>query len=167
MPDAFLTPALSQLRDEIDAMAPNRDKKSDGWIGDPLQGRPRPGAFGRDTRYGLEGSGYAASSLARRALRSPALHLSGPKRMCGWTQIGRYPMGNLDTITTISGDMDEYGKVYVGFGGSGYAYLKFDTAPVSQLSLHPANDFNGDGRSDVLWTNDAGFVIEFAPPVRA
>lgn len=35
MPDAFLTPALAQLRKEIDEMSPNRDKSSDGWIGDP------------------------------------------------------------------------------------------------------------------------------------
>jgi hypothetical protein len=40
-----------------------------------------------------------------------------------WTQIGDHPMGSLDTIRTISGDMDQFGRVYVGFGGSGYAYL--------------------------------------------
>ena len=40
-----------------------------------------------------------------------------------WTQIGEHPMGSLDTIKTISGDMDVYGRVYVGFGGSGFAYV--------------------------------------------
>ena len=40
-----------------------------------------------------------------------------------WTQIGNYPEGSLDTIKTISGDPNIYGQVYVGFSGSGYAYL--------------------------------------------
>jgi hypothetical protein len=40
-----------------------------------------------------------------------------------WTQIGSHPGGSLDTIKTISGDMDHFGLVYVGFLGSGYAYL--------------------------------------------
>ncbi|URD61544.1 Ig-like domain-containing protein [Sphingomonas sp. KRR8] len=40
-----------------------------------------------------------------------------------WTQIGDHPMGSLDTIKTISGDMDQFGRVYIGFTGSGYAYL--------------------------------------------
>lgn len=40
-----------------------------------------------------------------------------------WTQIGDHPMGSLDQIRTISGDMDQFGRVYIGFGGSGYAYL--------------------------------------------
>jgi hypothetical protein len=40
-----------------------------------------------------------------------------------WTNIGTYPMGALDVITTISGDPNNYGEVYVGFGGGGYAYL--------------------------------------------
>ena len=40
-----------------------------------------------------------------------------------WTQIGTYPNGNLDLIQTISGDPNTYGQVYVGFSGSGYAYL--------------------------------------------
>lgn len=42
-----------------------------------------------------------------------------------WHQIGENPMGSLDTIKTISGDMDQFGLVYIGFGGSGYAYLNF------------------------------------------
>ena len=40
-----------------------------------------------------------------------------------WTQIGTYPIGSLDQITTISGDSNKYGQVYLGFRGSGYAYL--------------------------------------------
>ena len=40
-----------------------------------------------------------------------------------WTQIGAYPLNSLDEIKTISGDPNVYGQVYVGFSGSGYAYL--------------------------------------------
>ena len=40
-----------------------------------------------------------------------------------WTQIGTYPTDSLDNIRTISGDPSIYGQVYVGFAGSGYAYL--------------------------------------------
>ena len=41
-----------------------------------------------------------------------------------WTNIGTYPNGELDSISTISGDPNTYGTVYVGFGGGGgYAYL--------------------------------------------
>ncbi len=40
-----------------------------------------------------------------------------------WTNIGTYPLGALDPITTIAGDPNYYGQVYVGFGGGGYAYL--------------------------------------------
>jgi hypothetical protein len=48
-----------------------------------------------------------------------------------WTQIGERPMGSMDGIRTISGDMDKFGLVYVGFGGSGYAYLDFSGAPTT------------------------------------
>ena len=40
-----------------------------------------------------------------------------------WTQIGTQPAGELDQITTISGDPNTFGQVYVGFAGGGYAYL--------------------------------------------
>ena len=40
-----------------------------------------------------------------------------------WTQIGQWPVGELSNIKTISGDPNTYGQVYVGFAGTGYAYL--------------------------------------------
>jgi len=39
-----------------------------------------------------------------------------------WTQAGEWPLNSLDAVKTISGDMNQHGRVYVGFGGSGYAY---------------------------------------------
>nr|WP_314445864.1 Ig-like domain-containing protein [uncultured Sphingomonas sp.] len=43
-----------------------------------------------------------------------------------WTKIGEHPMGNLDALTVINGDMDHFGRVYVGFGGNSYAYYDVD-----------------------------------------
>ena len=54
-----------------------------------------------------------------------------------WTQIGTYPDSSLDQITTISGDPNIYGQVYVGFGGSGYAYLPATTTtPTVAVSIN-------------------------------
>ena len=39
-----------------------------------------------------------------------------------WDKIGEFPIGSLDAVTTIDGDKNVYGTVYVGFAGSGYAY---------------------------------------------
>jgi hypothetical protein len=39
-----------------------------------------------------------------------------------WVQIGDFPLGSLDSVTTIDGDKNVYGTVYLGFRGSGYAY---------------------------------------------
>ena len=39
-----------------------------------------------------------------------------------WTSLGAYPLGSLDQIKAVSGDANEYGKAYVGFVGSGFAY---------------------------------------------
>jgi len=55
-----------------------------------------------------------------------------------WTNLGTYPTGALDTIKTISGDPNNYGEVYVGFAGGGYAYLP--AASSTQLvPLAPTN----------------------------
>jgi hypothetical protein len=58
-----------------------------------------------------------------------------------WTKIGDRPMGSLDAIKTISGDMDEFGQVYIGFTGSGYAYLDFSsgepTPPPAPVAVAP------------------------------
>ena len=54
-----------------------------------------------------------------------------------WTQIGTQPTGELDQITTISGDPNTFGQVYVGFAGGGYAYLS--AAPsVSSVTAAPS-----------------------------
>ena len=39
-----------------------------------------------------------------------------------WVKIADYPLGSLDQITAVDGDKDVYGKVYIGFLGSGYMY---------------------------------------------
>ncbi|HUO50194.1 MAG TPA: fibronectin type III domain-containing protein, partial [Candidatus Paceibacterota bacterium] len=49
-----------------------------------------------------------------------------------WFQIGLWPTNSLDTIKSISGDMNQYGRVYVGFSGSGYAYGNTSGAGSSQ-----------------------------------
>ena len=43
-----------------------------------------------------------------------------------------------DSIGTISGDPNNYGAVYVGFGGGGYAYLPAGTSAQS-IPMAPAN----------------------------
>lgn len=121
-----------------------------------------------------------------------------------WTQIGSQPMGNLDEITTISGDMDEFGVVYVGIGGSGYVYLSINDLSIplpdpvtpipSSETIDPVDagdnggtvnapphgapedvsagsgpqagaavtdDFNGDGHSDILWRNTDGTLSDW------
>ena len=45
-----------------------------------------------------------------------------------WIKIGDYPLGNFDTIKTLSGDMNIYGRVYVGFTGSGAVVADLKTA---------------------------------------
>jgi hypothetical protein len=44
----------------------------------------------------------------------------------------------------------------------GIEKLKFSDAVVAATSFHHvASDFNGDGRSDILWRNDSGYVAEW------
>jgi hypothetical protein len=39
-----------------------------------------------------------------------------------WVRIADYPLGSLDGVKAVEGDKDVFGKVYIGFSGSGYAY---------------------------------------------
>lgn len=39
-----------------------------------------------------------------------------------WSAIGAYPLGITDWIDALDGDKEVFGKVYVGFAGSGFAY---------------------------------------------
>jgi hypothetical protein len=39
-----------------------------------------------------------------------------------WEKIATYPLGIYDRINAIDGDKDVFGKVYMGFGGSGFTY---------------------------------------------
>jgi 20S proteasome alpha/beta subunit len=75
-----------------------------------------------------------------------------------WTQIGTYPGGNLDQITTISGDPGIYGQVYVGFSGGGYAYLSAastgSTGPaVTGVTASPATGDLNAGNTVTLTLN--------------
>ena len=56
-----------------------------------------------------------------------------------WSNIGTYPLGELDGISAISGDPNNYGVVYVGFGtGGGYAYLPA-AGSVQLIPMPPTN----------------------------
>ena len=66
-----------------------------------------------------------------------------------WTQIGTYPVGTLDNITTISGDPNIYGQVYIGLAGDGFAYLP--AAPVvTGVAASPATGVEGPGKTITL-----------------
>jgi photosystem II stability/assembly factor-like uncharacterized protein len=66
-----------------------------------------------------------------------------------WTQVSDFPLGSLDHIPVVEGDKNTYGKVYVGFQGSGYAYGVIGCR----------GDFKGDG--DVDGSDLAVFAEDF------
>lgn len=39
-----------------------------------------------------------------------------------WTKIGQYPDNNVDAIAALTGDMNTFGTVYIGYAGSSLAY---------------------------------------------
>ncbi|WP_209442417.1 WD40/YVTN/BNR-like repeat-containing protein [Neoroseomonas oryzicola] len=40
----------------------------------------------------------------------------------GWTMIGRFPVGTLDQVVVVAGDPDRFGRVYLGYKGSGWIH---------------------------------------------
>jgi hypothetical protein len=78
-----------------------------------------------------------------------------------WTQIGTYPNSSLDLITTISGDPNVFGQVYIGFGGSGFAYLPAASgtgAAPTIASFSPDSGVVGDGITNASVLTIAGFA---------
>ncbi|MDJ0391463.1 hypothetical protein QMO56_25495 [Roseomonas sp. E05] len=39
-----------------------------------------------------------------------------------WTRIGGFPAGTLDQVSVVAGDPDRFGRVYLGYKGSGWIY---------------------------------------------
>lgn len=39
-----------------------------------------------------------------------------------WASIGEFPLGSLDQVDVVAGSLDQPGRVFVGFKGSGFAY---------------------------------------------
>ena len=63
-----------------------------------------------------------------------------------WTQIGTWPNNSLDEIKTIAGDPGIYGQVYVGFAGSGAAYLPAGPL-VSAVAASPSSGVEVTGNT--------------------
>jgi hypothetical protein len=75
-----------------------------------------------------------------------------------WTQIGTEPAGELDQITTISGDPNVFGRVYVGFGnGGGYAYLSGGPY-VTSATANPSSGAEAPGATITFTVNMSAAV---------
>lgn len=75
-----------------------------------------------------------------------------------WTQIGSWPLNSIDNIKTISGDMNTYGRVYVGFQGSGYSYGDTSDAAPSVWLTAPVANSAVSGSSVTLTAISSGSV---------
>ena len=71
-----------------------------------------------------------------------------------WTQIGEWPSGSLDPIKTISGDMNAYGRVYVGFSGEGYAYGDTANAQIPPIIASISSGTPTTTSATITWTTD-------------
>ena len=70
-----------------------------------------------------------------------------------WTERGVWPLGSIDSVKAISGDMNAYGRIYVGFGGSGYAYGDTSSAQIPPIITSVASSTSGSS-ANVSWTTD-------------
>jgi hypothetical protein len=82
--------------------------------------------FGKPIDEGDYPTVYFAGLFRKRwgIYRSTSRRAAWNANTVEWTKIGDYPFGTYDVITCVEGDANEFGTVYVGFGGSGWGYLK-------------------------------------------
>jgi hypothetical protein len=71
--------------------------------------------------------GRAASGAAWGVWRSSDAGAS-------WARVADYPLGLFDTVTTVTGDPEVFGKVYVGFSGNSFAF----GAPATAINSAPS-----------------------------
>ena len=71
-----------------------------------------------------------------------------------WTQSGLFPFNHLDAIKTISGDMNAYGRIYVGFSGSGYAYGNTTNAQIPPIITAISSGTPTTTNATITWTTD-------------
>jgi photosystem II stability/assembly factor-like uncharacterized protein len=74
-------------------------------------------AFGKSAN----GASYPAIYLSGRVNGSYGIWRSDDEAK-GWRRIGRFAVGSLDQVTVMEGDPDVFGRVYLGYKGSGWAY---------------------------------------------
>jgi hypothetical protein len=80
-------------------------------------GRPAPGASFPAVFFSGTVPGDPEPGLFRSDDFSAA-----PLKMPSWTRLCHAPAGNMDKSKTLCADQDVYGRFYLGFGSSGYAY---------------------------------------------
>ncbi len=80
-----------------------------------------------------------------------------------WVQIGTYPNSSIASITTISGDPNTYGQVYVGFSGDGFAYLPAAAVgpSVTNVAASPASGIEIPGNT-ITFTLDLSEAVTVA-----
>lgn len=71
-----------------------------------------------------------------------------------WTQIGLWPLWSVDTPKTIAGDMNAYGRVYVGFAGSGYLYGNTVNAQIPPIINNISSGAPTASTAAITWTTD-------------
>lgn len=76
-----------------------------------------------------------------------------------WAQIGSWPLNSFDDIKTITGDMNTYGRVYVGFSGSGYSYGDTSDAAPSVWFATPTTNSAVSGSVTLAATSSGRVAI--------
>lgn len=98
--------------------------------------RLRRSTDGGENWEAIEGVDHVDDVAFGKALAEngyPAIYISGQVRgvygiwrstdnAANWRMVGRFPVGTLDQVTVIEADKDHFGRVYVGYKGSGWRY---------------------------------------------